>query len=451
MPSSATALAAFVCRSDAATIPAGARSHGRRAFLNWIGCSFGAAGHPSVDALLGALDDMAGLRNTMVIGRGRNADMQHAALINAMTSSIFAFDDTHSQTVTHPTGPVAAALLAYADHHTISGRDFLAALVLGIEIECRLSNALCRPPADTKVAWYLTGVTGAAGAAAALAKVMGLNEEATTRAIAIGALQGAGFRQAHGSMCLGFVPGHAARAGVLAAHMARRGFTSSDQMIEGKNGFLDAFGQKTDCEALTGGLGATYEVERNLCKPYPAGIFIHPAIDACLKIRRDNAFSPGQIQAVQLVVHPLGVGLTGRIAPTDTNEALVSIYHWVAVALLTGRAGVAEVADEVVRDAKVVALRDKVVAVADTALARDEAHITVTLDDGRELKTHIPHAIGGPDNPLGDREVAGKFKIQAEMVLSPKRAERVMASCFDLEKVSDMKVIIDDLAQGVSH
>ncbi len=387
----------------------------------------------------------------MVIGRGRNADMQHAALINAMTSSIFAFDDTHSETVTHPTGPVAAALLAYADHHAVSGRDFLAALVLGIEIECRLSNALSRPPAETKVAWYLTGVTGAAGAAAALAKVMGLNEEATTRAIGLGALQGAGFRQAHGSMCLGFVPGHAARAGVLAAHMARRGFTSSDRMIEGKNGFLEAFGQKTDGEALTAGLGVTYEVERNLCKPYPAGIFIHPAIDACLQIRTDNAFSPDRILAVHLVVHPLGVGLTGRVAPTDTNEALVSIYHWASVALLTGRAGVAEVADDVVRDAKVVALRDKVVAVADAGLARDEAHIAVTLDDGRELKTHIPHAIGGPDNPLGDREVAAKFKIQAEMVLPPKRAEKVMASCFDLEKVDNMKVIIDDLAQGVSH
>jgi 2-methylcitrate dehydratase PrpD len=451
MPSSATVLAKFVCQSDAATIPANALAHGRRALLNWIGCSFGAARHPAVDVLIGSLDDMAGLRNTMVIGRGRNADMQHAALINATTSSLLAFDDTHSQTVTHPTGPVAAALLAFADHHIISGRDFLAALVLGIEIECRLSNALSRPPAETKVAWYLTGVTGAAGAAAALAKVMGLNEEATTRAIGLGALQGAGFRQAHGSMCLGFVPGHAARAGVLAAHMARRGFTCSDQMIEGKNGLLEAFGQKPDIEALTGGLGASYEVERNLCKPYPAGIFIHAAIDACLKVRRDNAFSPDQIRVVQLVVHPLGVGLTGRVAPTDTIEALVSIYHWASVALLTGRAGVAEVTDEVVRDARVVALRDKVTAVPDTALARDEAYITVTLDDGRELKAHIPHAIGGPDNPLGDREVATKFKIQAEMMISPKAAERIATSCFDLEKVDDMKIIIDDLAQGVSH
>ncbi|MFG1421749.1 MmgE/PrpD family protein [Roseixanthobacter liquoris] len=446
MPSSATVLANFICRSDAGTIPAGARAHGRRAFLNWIGCAFGAATHPAVDALLGSLEDMGTLRDTMVIGRGRQADMQHAALINAMTSSILAFDDTHIHTVTHPTGPVAAALLAYAEHHRVSGADFLSALVLGIEIECRLSNALSKPPAECSVGWYLTGVTGAAGAAAALGKVMGLDEEAMTRAIALGALQGAGFRQAHGSMCLGFVPGHAARAGVLAAHMARRGFTCSNQIFEGKNGFFDVFAQRPDPEALTRDLGATYQVEQNLCKPYPAGIFIHAAIDACLKVRREHAFSPDDIQAARLVVHPLGVGLTGRVAPQDTIEALVSIYHWAAVVLLTGRAGIKEVSDASVRDPRVIALRDLVTAIPDPALARDEARLVVTLRDGRELEAHVPHAWGGPDHPLDDEDVAAKFADQAEMIVSKQKAGEIAALCFGLETVADMRTLIALLA-----
>ncbi|MFG1398358.1 MmgE/PrpD family protein [Roseixanthobacter pseudopolyaromaticivorans] len=446
MPSSARVLANFLCRSDTRSIPAGACAHGRRAFLNWIGCSFGAATHPAVDALLGSLDDMGTLRNTTVIGRGRQADMQHAALINATTSSILAFDDTHVHTVTHPTGPVAAALLAYGEHHAVSGADFLSALVLGIEVECRLSNALSKPPAECSVGWYLTGVTGAAGAAAALGKVMQLDEEAMTRAIALGALQGAGFRQAHGSMCLGFVPGHAARAGVLAAHMARRGFTCSDQIFEGKNGFFDVFAQRPDPEALTRNLGVSYEVEQNLCKPYPAGIFIHPAIDACLKVRAENAISPQDIRAVKLVVHPLGVGLTGRVAPQDTIEALVSIYHWVAVALLTGRAGIREVSDSAVRDPRVIALRDLVTAMPDAGLARDEAYIAVTLADGREVQAHVPHARGGPDDPLGDEDVAAKFMDQAETIVSQARAKEVAALCFGLDTVADMRAFIALLA-----
>jgi 2-methylcitrate dehydratase PrpD len=420
--------------------------HGRRAFLNWIGCSFGAARHPAVEALLGSLDDMGTLRDTMVIGRGRLADRQHAALINATTSSILAFDDTHQDTVTHPTGPVASALLAYAEHHMLSGSDFLSALVLGIEIECRLGNALSRPPAECNVGWYLTGVTGAAGAAAALGKAMRLDQTRMVYALGLGALQGAGFRQAHGSMCMGFVPGHAARAGLLAAYMARNRFTCCDTVFEGKNGFFDVFGNKPQVEQLTKDLGKSYEVEKNLCKPYPAGIFIHAAIDACLEVRQNHPLSPDQIEAVRLVVHPLGIGLTGRAAPTDANEALVSIYHWTAVTLLTGRAGITEITDDCVRAAEVVALRNKITAISDPALARDEAHITVSTKDGRNLTAHVSHARGGPENPLDDEQVAAKFAVQAEMMISRNQSDRIVSLCAELEKVEDMRTIIGLLA-----
>jgi 2-methylcitrate dehydratase PrpD len=446
MSSAATLLANFLCRSEVQDLPAAARVHGRRAFLNWIGCSFGAARHPAVEALLGSLDDMGTLRDTMVIGRGRLADRQHAALINATTSSILAFDDTHQDTVTHPTGPVAAALLAYAEHHALSGPDFLSALVLGIEVECRLSNALSRPPADCNVGWYLTGVTGAAGAAAALGKAMKLDETRMVYALGLGALQGAGFRQAHGSMCMGFVPGHAARAGVFAAYMARNRFTCADTVFEGKNGFFDVFGNKPQIEELTRDLGKSYEIKKNLCKPYPAGIFIHAAIDACLELRHNYSLFSDQIEAVRLAVHPLGVGLTGRAAPVDANEALVSIYHWTAVALLTGRAGSAEITDECVRRVEVVTLRDKITAIADPALARDEAHITVSTKDGRHLTAHISHARGGAENPLDDEQVAAKFAAQAETVISRKQSDRIVSLCAELEKIEDMRTIIDLLA-----
>jgi 2-methylcitrate dehydratase PrpD len=441
MTNSATVLADFLCQADANSISSGARIHGRRAFLNWLGCALGACSHPSVDAILNSLRDMRLSSDTVVIGRGRHADIQHAALINASSSSIYAFDDTHRDTVTHPTGPVAAALMAYAEHHSVSGRDFLAALVLGIEIECRLSNALSRSPAEYNVGWYLTGVTGAAGAAAALGKVMGLDRKALVYALGLGALQGAGFRQAHGSMCMGFVPGHAARAGVLAAFMARNGFTCADTVFEGKNGFFDVFGQRPLRDELTKDLGRSFEIELNLCKPYPAGIFIHPAIDACLQVRRENGLEPDQIDAVTLVVHPLGIGLTGRNAPVDSNEALVSIYHWAAVTLLTGRAGIAEVTDECVRSAGVVAMRDKITAIAEPGIARDEAHIEVLLGDGRVVRAHVAHARGGPDRQLGDDEVAAKFLVQANSVLPSGQASRLKSLCFDIEEIADMRII----------
>lgn len=450
MAHSAAVLAEFLYQANIDSIPSNARIHGRRAFLNWLGCALGASNHPSVDAVLGSLRDMRLPSDTVVIGRGRYADMQHAALINALSGSIYAFDDTHRDTVTHPTGPVAAALTAYAEHHPVSGRDFLAALVLGIEIECRLSNALSRAPAEYNVGWYLTGVTGAAGAAAALGKVMGLDRQAMVYALGLGALQGAGFRQAHGSMCMGFVPGHAARAGVLAAFMARNGFTCSNTVFEGKNGFFDVFGQKPLRNELTKDLGHSYEIELNLCKPYPAGIFIHPAIEACLQARQKSGLQPDQIEDVRLVVHPLGVGLTGRSAPADANEALVSIYHWAAVALLTGRAGIAEVTDQSVRSVGVVAMRDRITAIAEPAIARDEAHIEVTLRDGQVVKAHVAHARGGPDRQLGDEEVAEKFFVQASSVLPSTQASRLQSWCFGIEEIADMRVIPELLSARIN-
>lgn len=444
----ATALAAFACRLDERAIPKSTFCSARRSFLNWIGCSFSAAGHLAVDAALGAADDMGTQRNTMVIGRGRLTDMQHAALINTMTSSILAFDDTHIHTVTHPTGPIAGALLAYAEHNAVSGRDFLIALILGMEVECRLSSALARPPSECNVGWYLTGITGAAGAAAAIGRAMNLPEEAMVRALGIGALQGAGFRQSHGSMCLGFVPGHAARAGVLAAHMARRGFTCPAMIFEGTNGFFDVFGIRPDRQALVEGLGETFEVDRNLCKPYPAGIFIHASIDACLEILRKHAFSLEDVKEVDLVVHPLGVGLTGRAAPADGFEALVSIYHWVAATLVTGRAGVAEVSDECVRDPRVLAMRNKVRAVPDVNVARDEARATITLKDGRQLSAHVAHARGGPDRPLNDEDVATKFMAQAIAHIPAAQAEKVVRLVYALDDIDDMRTLIPVLAQG---
>lgn len=439
---SATLLARFVCAADAASLPSVARMHGRRAFLNWIGCAFGGSRHAAVDVLLNSLADMGAPETNTVIGRMRKTDMQYAALINGLTSSIYAFDDTHVRTVTHPTGPVAGALLAYAEQNHVSGRHFLAALVLGVDIECRLSNALSDPPGECSVGWYLTGVTGAAGAAAAVGRLMGLGEADMTHAIGLGAMQGAGFRQAHGTMCLGFVPGHAARAGLLAAFMARRGFTCTAEVLEGRNGFFDVFARRPNAEALTRGLGEHFEIEDNLCKPYPAGIFIHAAIDACLDVRAASAAIPDSIRSVALRVHPLGVGLTGRSAPRNAYEALVSIYHWVAVALLTGRAGLDEVTDEMVRDPAVLAIRQKIDVRPDETLARDEAHITVVLRDGNALSAHVPHALGSALRPLDDDEVRAKFLALAEPFIPSASAERIALLCAELESVEDMRTVI---------
>jgi 2-methylcitrate dehydratase PrpD len=153
--------------------------------------------------------------------------------------------------VTHPTGPVAAVLLALAERTRLTGDAFLTALVLGIEVACRLSKALLVPPARGQVGWYITGVTGGIGAALAAAKVLGLDRQQTIWALGIAAAQASGFRQTHATMSTSFVPAHAARCGLQAALLAARGFTCSDRILEGPHGFATVFAAEAHLAAAT--------------------------------------------------------------------------------------------------------------------------------------------------------------------------------------------------------
>ena len=120
--------------------------------------------------------------------------MASAAFVNCLSSTVLSFDDTHLATVTHPTGPVAAALFAFAEKRAVSGEDFFTALALGIEIECRMSNVLLLPPARENLGLFVTGITGPIGAAAALGRLLQLDERRMSAAIGLAAAQAAGIR-----------------------------------------------------------------------------------------------------------------------------------------------------------------------------------------------------------------------------------------------------------------
>src|SRR5204863_7194058 len=159
-------------------------------------------------------------------------DVASAAFVNCLTSTVLSFDDTHLATVTHPTGPVAAALFALGEKQALSGEDFVNALALGIEIECRMSNVLLLPPAQANLGLFITGITGPIGAAAALGRLLHLDEERMAAAIGLAAAQASGFRGTHGAMSAFMVPAHAARTGVSGALLAAKGFGCMDNILE---------------------------------------------------------------------------------------------------------------------------------------------------------------------------------------------------------------------------
>ncbi len=255
------ALASYVAAATPEALDAPVRKEATRTFLNWVGCAVGGARHETVDIALAALTPFSGPGHASVLGRGDRLDALHAALINGISSHVFDFDDTHLRTVIHPAGPVASALLAFAEHRPVRGADFINALVLGVEVECRIGNAVF--PAHYDIGWHITGTAGVFGAAAAVAKLLRLDPQRMAWAFGLAASQPVGLREMFGSMTKSFHPGRAAQNGMTAALLAERGYTSSARGLEAKRGWLNVLSTHHDTAEITDGLGAHYEILAN--------------------------------------------------------------------------------------------------------------------------------------------------------------------------------------------
>lgn len=425
-------LATFVADSRASDIPRNVLHEARRALLNWTGCAVGGAQHETVHTALAALSPFFGPSQASILGRRERADMLHAALLNGMASHTFDFDDTHLRTVIHPSGPVAATLLALAEHQTVPGSEFLHAFVLGVEVECRIGNAVY--PAHYDVGWHITGTAGVFGAAAAAGKVLGLSVTQLVWALGIAATQASGLREMFGSMCKPLHPGIAARNGLCAALLARQNFTSAELGIEGKRGFANVLSTARDYRQISENLGQTWELLENTYKPFACGIVIHPVIDGCIQLRNQYQLTVERIREVRLRVHPLVLELTGKTEPRVGLEGKFSVYHSAAVALCDGAAGEEQYSDAKVRAPLLVALRQRVSATADASIREDAAVIEIVLDDGTRLEKRVEHAVGSLSHPMSDADLEDKFARLCAGTFTEPRIGQLIELCWCLER-----------------
>lgn len=398
-----------------------------RTIVNWAGCAIGASREPTVEAALAAVRELEPPPQATILGRSERVDIASAALLNGIAAHAFDFDDTHLKTIIHPAAPVASAAFALAERQRASGRALVDAVVLGAEVACRVGNAVYPDHYDR--GWHITGTTGMLGAAAACARLLGLDAERTTMALGIAASQPVGVREQFGTMTKPYHAGAAARAGLASALLARHGFTASARALEAPRGLVQTFSTKCDWNEITSELGLRFELAFNTYKPFACGVVVHPAIDGCVQLRNAHRLAPADVARVALRVHPLVLELTGKTAPATGLEGKFSIYHACAVALLLGRAGEAEFSDAAVARPDVVALRARVTAVADAAIEEAAADVTVACTDGRTLRAFVPHAIGSRERPLSDADLARKFHGLADPVLGSAAAARVLGAC----------------------
>jgi 2-methylcitrate dehydratase PrpD len=441
-------LASFALEATLRQAPPAIQNEVRRAAFNWIGCTVGGSQREATTIALRAVKAISGTGRASVLGSRDKLDCSNAAFINCIASSVDAFDDTDATMMLHPTSPVAAAAFAVAEQVGASGSEFLDALLAGMEIEYRLCTALAKAPARPRIGFYLSGLTGVVGAAAACARLLKLDKERTIGALTVAATGAAGFQEALSSMCCPFIPANASRNGVFAALLAQEGFHGKRSTFEGERGFFKVFCEESNIPAVVEGLGSRFLLETITYKPYPCGIVIHAALDACLDVLADPAFSVNKVKRVRLNVEPLTINLCGhQPAPRDALEGQVSAHHWVAATLLSGHGGIQNCEPATFGNAQIAQLRKRIELIPDSRIRREEVVAQFELEDGTVLSRHIENCRGSIANPMTDEDLTHKFRSYGSLTLTPHALDKLIDAAWNLGSRARIGEIAT-LAQG---
>jgi 2-methylcitrate dehydratase PrpD len=407
-----------------------------------VGCALGVARDPSVITALEIMREASGKPSATVLGQRDRLGVMEAAFVNAIASNLLDYDDTHLRTVIHPSAPVAPVAFALGEETAASGAEVLHAFLLGGEIACRIGNAVS--PGHYARGWHITASCGVFGAAAAAARLMRLSAEETTHALGIAASQSGSIVENLATAAKNIGVGNAARNGILAARFASRGYRAAPLAIEGPLGWARAMGDAPVMAEITEGLGRRWEIARNTYKPYAAGIVFHAVIDACLALREQLGKAVAHIKSVTVAGDALLLARGDRVVRNE-RDTRVSIHHCAAIALLLGRADVADFEMPAVQDTELAALRAKVVAECDASLPRGAARVTVTLADGRTHQTMVEHPRGSAERPLSDAELATKYRTNAALGGTTAHVEAQLAALWALDRSASIAPLMEML------
>ena len=359
-----------------------------------------------------------------------------ASLINGMSSHIFDFDDTHLSTIHHPSGPVAPVVMALGEKYDIPGDRLLHAFIMGCEAELRISSAVS--PSHYDLGWHITSTAGVFGAAAAAGILLELNEEQMSYALGVAGTQAFGLREMFGTMTKPFHPGKAAQNGFLAALLAKKGFTSSTQVLEAKRGFANVLAPEHNLNKVNDAWGTHWEFLKNAFKPYACGIVLHPAIDASIELRQYA--SPLDVEEIQLEVNPYVLELTGKQEPKTGLDGKFSIYHTAAIAFMDGDACQDQYSDDKVQ--KAATFRKKIKPIPNPTLEEDQVIAKLVLYNGQEFECKIEHATGSIFNPMTQPHLIKKFTKLVSPIIGTTKALLLTDKVLEIETLLNITELI---------
>jgi 2-methylcitrate dehydratase PrpD len=426
-----------------AAVGAEARHRAAVAFSDTIGVMLAGAREPAA-RMAQALAHEDGTGPCRVLGTRIRTSAQLAALANGVAAHALDYDDMCFVSLAHPSCALVPAALATGELAHVRPATLLDAYVVGFEIECRLGLVM-NPRHYHQRGWHCTSSIGTVGAAAAAARVLGLDAAATRHALGIAASSACGVKENLGSMVKPLHAGQAARNGVMAARLAQRGFTASAQAIDGPQGYLAAMdSEHAALEPATADLGARWEILDTgvTVKLYPSCAATHPPLDALLELRRREGFTADDVDAIDVDVDSMTPRLLIHPRPSTGLEAKFSMPFCAAAAVVFGRLDLDTFAVERIRDAAVQAVMPRVSLHSNTAFDAatplSQARVTVRLRDGRVLSQTADGARGYPGR-LTDEELSAKFTACAAVSLPESAVVAAWAALKDPTRVATVR------------
>jgi 2-methylcitrate dehydratase PrpD len=443
-------LASFLARVGYEDLPDEAVERTKELFLDWIGSALAGKNARPVRILERFAGEMApsGGPSEVLTSRRRTSPL-FAALVNGAASHVVEQDDLHNASVFHPATVVFPAALAAAQQTGASGREFLAAAVAGYEAGVRVGSYLGRSHYRT---FHTTGTAGTLAAAAAVSHLLGSGEEGMLHALGSAGTQAAGLweflRDAADSKQL-----HTAKAasdGLLAAYLARDGFTGATRILEGAQGMAAGMSTDADPSKLVEGLGERWAVLETSFKFHASCRHTHPAADALLEGMRRHGLTADRIGRVRARVHGAAIDVLGPVTdPRTVHQSKFSMGFVLALVALYGRAGVNDFTDEALRDREVREFAGRVEMVLDPEV--DAAYpkcwvglVEIETEDGERLTSRVDVPKGDPGNTLSRGELEDKARRLAGFQggASPGEIRRIVDRVWDLDGERDVRDLL---------
>jgi 2-methylcitrate dehydratase PrpD len=445
------ALAAFGAELTLARVPVPVVAHAKLLLLDTLGAALAGVETAEGRAVLEAARAVGGESGPATLwGTARRTTRAAAALANGTMAHAQELDDFGG--CDHSGAVVVPAVLAAAEGHEGSGRLVLEAIVVGYDVARRVLDAAGGYRAHNGRGFHSTGTCGSFGAAAAAAKALGLDRERTVWALGLAGSYTGGLWAFidDGAMAKRYHPGRAAETGVLAAFLARAGFTGPARVFEAAwGGFLPTYaGGDAQPAELTAGLGEDFRILRSGVKRYASCGGTHSTLDAVLEIRRRERLAADEVQAVRIRCTEADRLMVGGADPGSRLAAQMSLPYSVAVAWVAGRASLQEYEERWRHDPVVRAFIPRVTLQVDAGLpAGSEPYVTVETRDGRIFTGHVPVAPGLPDNPLGREEVVAKYEELAGRALPAEGVRAVKEAVLELEESGSLGRLVAALGQ----